>query len=125
MTLLAQIDSLFRHSKKQSRWATIFAGLLVLSMAAESLEVAVLGKDSTDKREGIIPQDDRTAASSIAMMEVSWDFLTRLYRSKYGGREGKGMKFNPLAKIEARGSLPLLDQALAKDAMAVVDTHGG
>ena len=121
--VLAGIQDKLHSSKKKVTWATVFVALLMLSMTTESLQVAVRGKEATDKREGILMQGDGTATTTIEKMEERLNFLIRLYRKKYGATEEREMTFNPLKNHDAYNSLGPPDQDLAHKIRTVTDTY--
>lgn len=123
--VLAGIQDKLHLSNKKATWATVFVSLLMLSMTTESLQVAVRGKEATDKREGILMPGDTTATKTIDIMEEKLNLMIRLYRKKYGATEEKGMTFNPLRDSRTHEDLGLPDQHLAREVRAVIDTYRG
>ncbi|KAL8640365.1 MAG: hypothetical protein Q9228_002707 [Teloschistes exilis] len=88
------------------------------SNVIERLEFEVRCQEATDKEEGVIRQDDRTADDAIVSMDEQLIFLQNLFTQKYRIFSPKGL--NPLLNSQIRASLDHETQAFATSADEIV-----
>lgn len=125
--ILELTEKTFREgSRKKAKvsWPRWFISILVLSMVTESLQVAVRCKEETDKGEGIVGLNDKSATITLKTMDERLDFMTKIFRQKYG-MNGKGKdEFNPIEKIGDREHLDNLpSETLAMQVKALIDKY--
>ncbi|KAL8674324.1 MAG: hypothetical protein Q9168_001253 [Polycauliona sp. 1 TL-2023] len=102
--VLSKLQDTLRKANSKEHWASLFASLAIVAMTTESQEVTVLCKEETDKQEGTIGPDDRTAEKDIAQMDETFDLLRRLFHQKFRTLLPKGL--NPLRDLTDRDGLP-------------------
>ena len=110
-------------SNKKS-WARLFTGLLVLSMFAEDIQVAVRCKEETDKSEGITYPSCKDATLTLEKIDDELDKVITLFRTKYhmNGKSKNG--FNPIRNLGDRkelGDSP--SKILASEVKSLVDQY--
>ncbi|KAL8810912.1 MAG: hypothetical protein Q9200_002214 [Gallowayella weberi] len=121
--VLNKVQQNLRSSdKKKVFWAPLFACMVILAMTIETLQVSVRCKEQTDKQEGTIDQDDKTADKAIAEMDDRYDFLKNLFHQGYRTLQPKGL--NPLRCPQDRGRLEDgASQSLAAKASDIVEHY--
>ena len=119
--VLGQIQEALRLSRKSGTWAALFSGMVILAMTVGSLQVAVRGKEETDKSEGTIQQDDTTADEAVKSMEGQFEFLKNLFHQGYRTLVPKGL--NPLQNLQDRACLDGASQSLAAKASKIMEDH--
>ncbi|KAL8776012.1 MAG: hypothetical protein Q9194_003439 [Teloschistes cf. exilis] len=117
-TVLFRIQRELRHSNGKQYWGGLFSSILVLAIEIERLEFEVRCQEATDKEEGVIRQDDRTADDAIVSMDEQLIFLQNLFTQKYRIFSPKGL--NPLLNSQIRASLDHETQAFATSADEIV-----
>lgn len=86
-------------------WATLFIGLLVLSMVTESLQVAVRCKEETDMSDGIVYSSRNHATLTIEKSDETLAHVTSLFHSRYHmDKKGKN-EINPIKNLKDRKNL--------------------
>ena len=105
-------------------WASLFIGLLVLSMVTESLQVAIRCKEETDKSEGIVYPSRNHATSAIEKSDETLDHVTSLFRSRYHmDKRGKN-EINPIRNLDNRRDLKdSPSEALASEVKSLIDGY--
>ncbi|KAL9587896.1 MAG: hypothetical protein Q9203_003292 [Teloschistes exilis] len=116
--VLFRIQRELRHSNGKQYWGGLFSSILVLAIVIERLEFEVRCQEATDKEEGVIRQDDRTADDAIVSMDEQLIFLQNLFTQKYRIFSPKGL--NPLLNSQIRASLDHETQAFATSADEIV-----
>ncbi|KAL8643275.1 MAG: hypothetical protein Q9226_008412, partial [Calogaya cf. arnoldii] len=119
--VLNKVQDTLRLSTKKDLWAPLFASMVILAMTTETLQVTVRCKEDTDKQEGTIEQDDRTADKEIELMDERFDLLRRLFHQGYRTLLHKGL--NPLQDLTVRAGLDNASQSLAAMASEIVETY--
>ncbi|KAL8854256.1 MAG: hypothetical protein Q9221_000970 [Calogaya cf. arnoldii] len=119
--VLNKVQDTLRLSTKKDLWAPLFASMVILAMTTETLQVTVRCKEDTDKQEGTIEPDDRTADREIALMDERYDLLWRLFHQGYRTLLDKG--FNPLQDLTVRADLDPASQSLAAKASEIVEKY--
>ncbi|KAL8717358.1 MAG: hypothetical protein Q9225_005392 [Loekoesia sp. 1 TL-2023] len=114
--VLGQIQGTLRHAGGKAVWAALFAGMVILAMTTGSMQVAVRGKEETDKGEDMIRQDDTTADEAIKLMDERFESLKSLFRQKYN-------RLNPVQKPRHRALLDDASQSLAAKASEIIENH--
>ena len=101
--VLAKIQHMLHDSDKTLRAAT-FASILTIAMAAESIQVAIWCRDSSDRRiNGIIDHDGDRIRGTVALMDERMDFLCRLFHQKH--KSLRMNRYNPTPRSGAPGQL--------------------
>ena len=101
--VLAKIQNMLHGSDKTLRAAT-FASILTIAMAAESIQIAIWCRDSTDRRiNGIIDQDGDRVRGIVALMDERMDFLCRLFHQKH--KSLRMNRYHPSPRSGAPGQL--------------------
>ncbi|KAL9605098.1 MAG: hypothetical protein Q9219_000032 [cf. Caloplaca sp. 3 TL-2023] len=118
---LTQIQKTLRRSKKGPVWAALFASMVILSMTTGSFQVAVRGKEETDKAEGTIGEDDTTAEIAIEMMDERLGLLRSVFHQKYGTLLNR--ELNPVRKPQDCATLDGPSQSLAARATEIIEKH--
>lgn len=121
--VLDLVQVTLRRADRKPFWAALFAGVLVVAMTTETQQQTLRCKEKTDKEEGTIKQDDRTADEEISLMDEKFELLKNLFHQGYRTQSPKG--FNPLRSSANRGSLDQASQSLAAKASAIVEQHCG
>ncbi|KAI4133430.1 MAG: hypothetical protein LQ338_000166 [Usnochroma carphineum] len=119
--VLNLIQDTLRRADRNSLWAALFASMVVLAMITEAQEQTVRCKEKTDKGEGSIAQDDKTADDAINLMDERFELLKILFHQGYRTLLPKG--FNPLQKPQDRACLDEASQSLAAKGSAIVENH--
>ncbi|KAL8675831.1 MAG: hypothetical protein Q9186_007565 [Xanthomendoza sp. 1 TL-2023] len=120
--VLNKVQETLRSSNKKPLWAPLFACMVILAMTTETLQVSVRCKEETDKGEGTINQDDKTADEAIALMDDKYDFLKKCFHQGYGTLRPKGL--NPLRSPQDRTCLEDgASQSLAEKASDIIETY--
>ena len=111
--VLKKTEEGFGKSHKTKLWAPVFASILTLAMAVESLQLTVLCKNDTDIGEGKVERDDSRAREQIEMMDKKFRFLDCLFRKAY--------KPDYLGSPAHRTKLDEPSQALALKVAAIIN----
>lgn len=119
--VLSQIQETLRLSGKRATWAALFAGMTILAMTTESMQMAVRGKDETDKGEGTVRQNDTTADEAIKLMDERFDLLENIFHQAHRTPSSRGL--NPVQKIQDRAILDGASQSLAAKASEIIENH--
>ncbi|KAL8843544.1 MAG: hypothetical protein Q9170_000048 [Blastenia crenularia] len=119
--VLGQVQETLRLSGKKATWASLFASMIALAMAAGSLQVAVRGKEETDKSERTIRRDDTTADETIRLMDERFVLLQKLFHQGYRTLSAKGL--NPVRRPRDRDLLDSASQSLAAKGSEIIANH--
>lgn len=122
--ILGNLTQMLRRSKKLSSWADIFASILMLAMANESIQVTLRCKEATDKEEGITDQHDKTAKQESELIDEKTNFLEDLYHKGYRTQGTKGKpSFNPIRNVVDRGKLDAPASQFATNVGNIVENY--
>lgn len=78
-------------------------------------------REETDKGEGDIEEDDRTADDAISLMEEKYELLKTLFHQGYRTLLPNGM--NPLRSPQNHACLDEASQTFATEAGAIIDSY--
>ncbi|KAL8737788.1 MAG: hypothetical protein Q9181_001351 [Wetmoreana brouardii] len=117
--VLNRVQDALRFSNTKSVWAALFSSMVILAMTNETLELSVRCKEETDKEEGVIHRDDRTADEAINLMDKKFELLKYLFHQRYRTLSSNGL--NPLQSVT--DCLDDASQILAAKASEIVETY--
>ncbi len=122
--ILGNLAQMLRGSKKLSSWAGIFASILMLAMANESIQITLRCKEATDKEEGTIDRHDETAKQESELIDEKTDFLRDLYHKGYRTQGTKGKpSFNPIRNVVDREKLDAHASQLATNVGDIIESY--
>ncbi|KAL8924617.1 MAG: hypothetical protein Q9208_003932 [Pyrenodesmia sp. 3 TL-2023] len=122
-SVLVLVQGTLRRADRKPLWAALLASMVVVAMTTERQQQTLRCKEKTEKQEGAIRPDDKTADEAISLMDEKFEFLKNLFHQGYRTLSPKG--FNPLKSSANRGSLDPASQSFAAKAHAIVEQHCG
>lgn len=119
--VLNKFQDALRVSIRKDLWAPLFSAIVILAMTTGALQVTIRCKEETDKQEGTIEQDDRTANKEIGEIDERFDLLKNLFHQAFRTLLSGGL--NPLRNLPDRKKLDPASQRLATKASKIVEDY--